>query len=132
MDRGRVVLFLFIIVVAAVVIVAGVLAQQGAFTSPTPVPSPTVAVLAPATRTPAPPVARRPSWRKVNRNDGACPSLVRRRHRQLLRASADIMADRRAERLPAWRWSPSGWTAASTTFPKMPRRRLTFRPVGLL
>ncbi len=71
MNRGRVVLFLFIIGVAAVVIVAGVLAQQGAFTSPTPVPSPTVAVLAPPTRTPAPPVAAPPILAEgINHNDG--------------------------------------------------------------
>lgn len=69
MNRGRIVLFGFIIVVAVIIIGASLVAQTGILEGPTPVPSATVAVLAPAPTTP--PIVAEPLLAEdVNLNDG--------------------------------------------------------------
>lgn len=68
MNRGRIVLFFFIISAALVIIIAALLAQSGAFESPTPIPSATVAVIVPPTE---PPVVAEPIFAEgANLNDG--------------------------------------------------------------
>ncbi len=68
MNRGRIVLFAFIILVAMIIIGAGLLARQGAFETPTPVPSATVAVLVPPTQ---PPIVAEPIFAEgADLNDG--------------------------------------------------------------
>ncbi len=69
MNRGRVVLFLFIIVVALIVIGASLVSQTGILKGPTPVPSATVAVIAPLP-TEVPILAEPLFAAGVNRNDG--------------------------------------------------------------
>ncbi len=73
MNRGRVVLFVFIIFAAIVVIAAALLAQSGVLEGPTPVPSATVAVLVVPT---TPPVVAAPIYPDgANLNDGL-PSYI--------------------------------------------------------
>jgi ABC-type nitrate/sulfonate/bicarbonate transport system substrate-binding protein len=69
MNRGRVILFAFIILAAAIIIGASVISQTGVLEGPTPTPSPTVAVLAPQPT--APPVVAEPLLADgVNASDG--------------------------------------------------------------
>ncbi len=69
MNRGRIVLFFFIILVAIIVIAASIVSNSGVLSGPTPVPSPTVAVLAP--RPTQAPVLAEPIFASgINRSDG--------------------------------------------------------------